>query len=137
MADGALAQERPRIWDIALWGGQLVLAGLFISSGLKRAFMPITELQQGNLNWADPSMGWWLHVTGYGLLLAALALVMPPLIRQGEKLVPATAALMALVMVISFASHLIKESAPWMATDLAIGALCGFVAWGRVYKVPY
>jgi hypothetical protein len=44
---------------------------------------------------------------------------------------------MALVMVITLASHIVRKQSEWALVDLIVGALCGFVAWGRVYKIRY
>jgi hypothetical protein len=138
MANATVRDEAAlRRWDLGLWAAQAALAALFTVSGAMRAFLPPEQLARGHLSWADSGNWWWLQVSGWGLLLAALALVLPPVMGMAERLVPATATFMALVMVITFASHIVREQSGWALVDLIVGGLCGFVAWGRVYKIRY
>ncbi len=110
---------------------------MFGVAGAIRAFVPLEQLKQGRLLWADASNEWWLRGSGWGLMFIAVALLLPPLLKLGEKLVPAVAAFMALACVVSIASHVIRGMGARFAEDAFIGALCAFVAWGRVYKIRY
>lgn len=125
-----------RAWNITLWISQACLAWLLGMAGVLRAFLPLSSLQE-RLPWADPAASGWVRFTGVVLICAAAALVLPPLLRLGQKLVPATALAMALAMVVSVASHLIRNRPGLLIIDLTIGALCVIVAWGRTQKVPY
>jgi len=137
MATQTLIGAPARNWDGALWVVQAGLAGMFGVAGGVRAFAPIEALRDGRLFWADPSNEWWLRGSGWGLMFIAVALLLPPLLKLGERLVPAVAAFMALACIVSLASHLIHNMAHRVAEDVFIGGLCAFVAWGRVFKIRY
>jgi hypothetical protein len=137
MATQTLSGASERTWDGALWVVQAGLAGMFSVAGAIRAFVPIDQLKEGRLLWADASNEWWLRGSGYALMFAAVALVLPPLLKVAEKLVPAVAVAMALSAVVTMASHVVRGMGARLAEDVFIAALCVFVAWGRVYKIRY
>mgnify|MGYP001187259639 CR=1 FL=1 len=134
MATEAVEQPGSRLWDAGLWVAQVGLSALFAVTGALRAFPPLTE---GSANWAIESHTWLFRLGGFGLLLVAIALVMPPLVGVGQRLVPATATFMALTMAVAAAPHFIRGAGTSAALHLLVGAVCAFVVWGRVYKVRY
>jgi hypothetical protein len=121
---------------MAVWVGQAALAALLAVNGAMRLFLPL-ETMRARLPWVDPSNDWWLRGTGLALLCGAAALVLPPLMKLSLRLVPATAIFMAVVMVVTAASHAIRARPGKLLVDLAVFALCVFVTWGRTRKVPY
>lgn len=131
-----LPKEDVRTWNVTLWISQLALAWTFGVIGVVRAFAPIGNLQR-NIPWADASNDVILRVTGYALMFVAAALIVPGLIRVGEKLVPATALAMAIVLAVTTASHLIRHMRTNLLVDVVLLAGCAFVAWGRARKLPF
>ncbi|MBL8952059.1 MAG: hypothetical protein JNK82_14845 [Myxococcaceae bacterium] len=134
MATQTLTAGSERGWDGVLWVVQAGLAGMFGVAGTVRAFEPISSLREGRLHWADASNEWWLRGSGYALMFVALALLLPGLIKLGERLVPMVATAMTLACVVSLAGHLIHRMPERIVEDVFIAATCGFVAWGRVFK---
>jgi putative oxidoreductase len=125
-----------RAWNITLWISQICLAWLLAMDGVVRLWLPMDALRE-RLPWVNPYTNDWVRFTGWALLCAAVALVLPPLLRLGEKLVPATAMAMALVMIITAAQHLIRGRPQMVAIDACIFAMCVLVAWGRTKRVPF
>lgn len=137
MATQALYAPRSeeRVWNITLWISQFALAWIFGIVGVVRAFAPMHTLQ-ARLNWADPGNDWFLRGTGYALICVAFALVLPAVLDIGQRLVPATAIAMAIVMAVVAASHIIRHQPGMLAMDVMIGIGCAFVAWGRGRRLP-
>ena len=119
-----------------LWIAQASLAWLFGVVGIVRAFAPMERLEE-NITWAGAPNEWIIRGTGYALIAVALALVVPPLARIGQRLVPATALFMAIAMAVVTASHLIRHLRANLLIDVAVFIGCVFVAWGRARKIPY
>jgi putative oxidoreductase len=138
MATFAIARPKRETgpWNIAVWAGQASLAALLVANGIMRTFLPLHYMQE-RLPWVDATNDWWLRTTGFALLCAAAALLLPPVLKLSLRLVPATAIFMAMVMVVTAASHIIRGRPVRLAGDLAVIALCVFVTWGRTRKVPY
>src|SRR5207302_5830098 len=94
-----------RAWNVTLWISQLSLAWLLTMVGVVRLWLPVDALRE-RLPWADASNADWVRFSGWCLLGAALALVLPPLMGMAQRLVPATAMAMMLAMIVSAASHI-------------------------------
>lgn len=137
MATQALSAPRndARTWNVTLWISQFSLAWLFGVVGVVRAFAPLERIQQ-NIPWAEGSNDWIVRGSGFALIAVAAALIVPAIIRVGEKLVPATALAMAIIMAVVIASHLIRHMRMNLLVDVVVFVGCVFVAWGRARKLP-
>jgi hypothetical protein len=130
------SRSERRAWNLAVWVAQACLASILATDGVMRLWLPLDRLQ-ARLAWPDPGSEWWVRFSGFALVCAASALLLPPLMHMATRLVPATAIFMVLVMIVAFASHAIRGRAKLLAVDVLLAALCVFVAWGRTVKVPH
>jgi uncharacterized membrane protein YphA (DoxX/SURF4 family) len=118
--------------NVALWIVQVLLAALFVFSGVMKFVMPIEEMTK-----QMPSMpGWFLRFIGLAELLGGLGLVLPGLVRVAPSLTPLAAA--GLVVIMLGATVVSAMIGPvWMALmPLVVGVLAAFVAYGRWRVVP-
>lgn len=122
--------------DTALWILQVLLALGFLGAGLNHA----TQRDK-----ASGRMAWMLAVpkplmTTIGILelAGAAGLVLPPVTGIALWLTPLAAALLALVMVFAAVFHLRRAGEGMNAVmNVVLGALAGFVAYGRLVLAPY
>ena len=113
--------------NVALWIVQILLAALFVFSGVMKFVMPIEEMTK-----QMPSLpGWFLRFIGVAELLGGLGLVLPGLFRVAPHLTPLAAAGLVIIMIgATVISALIGPI--WMALmPLVVGVLAAFVAYGR------
>jgi hypothetical protein len=133
----AVAREPElRALNFSLWVAQGFLALVFGVDGAIRYWYPLSELQE-RLPWIDVRTEWWVRLTGAALMLVALSLVLPPLLRVGERLVPAVACFMTIAMVVTAASHITRGMPVLLAVDVVYALLCGLVTWGRARALPH
>ena len=122
--------------DTALWILQIVLALGFVAAGLNH----ITGRDK-----ASGRMAWMLDVpkpllTTIGILEIAggAGLILPPATGIALWLTPLAAALLALVMVLAAGFHLRRDGEGRnAATNLVLGGMAAFVAYGRLVLAPY
>jgi hypothetical protein len=119
--------------NIALWIGQIILAGLFAVSGYAKSTMPREKLASTGQTGAAAIPLPLVRFTATMELLAAIGLILP----QATGIVPdltAAAALGLCVVMIGAASIHIRLHEPQnVAANAAIFALCVFVGAGRLF----
>lgn len=122
--------------DIVLWILQILLALGFLAAGINHA----TQRDR-----ASGRMAWMLAVpkplmTTIGILeiAGAAGLVLPHATGIAPWLTPLAAALLALVMVFATVFHLRRPGEGMnIVTNLVLGALAAFVAYGRLVLEPF
>lgn len=117
--------------DLALWIATVVLAAVALLGGTSKTFVPKARL--------DAMEGSWTGVTGPGPvkalgvleLLAAVGLVLPPLVGVAPVLVPITATCWAVLMVGAMVTHGRLGQPRLVALTGGYLLVAVFVAWGR------
>jgi hypothetical protein len=122
-----------RLLNVSLWIAQALLAIVFTLGGLARLLLPLYDLSE-HLGWATEGNLLWVRWQGVAMLVIALGLMFPRPIR---RLVPGTAVIVALIMVVLTASHIIKSQAGLLVLDAWLAGLAVFVAWGRSKRLPF
>jgi putative oxidoreductase len=120
---------------IALWIGQVLLFLAFGISGWMKLTMPIPELA-ANAAWVADIPVWMVRFIGAAELAGAVGVLLPALTRIVPVLTPLAAAALALVMLLAILFHLVRGEPMGMAITFALGALAGFVGWGRFRLAP-
>jgi uncharacterized membrane protein YphA (DoxX/SURF4 family) len=117
--------------NLLLWIVQGLLAALFVFAGGMKLVVPI-EAMTG----AVPLPGPFLRFIGVAESLGGLGLVLPGLLRIREDLTPLAAAGLVIIMVgATFVTLL--SGGTWSALfPLAVGLLCGWVAYARTAARP-
>ena len=116
--------RRPAL-NYALWIAQVLLAALFLFSGVMKFVMPVAEMtKQSSLP------GWFFWFIGVCEILGAIGLILPSLLRIKPGLTPLAAAGLVVIMigatVISASGGIKMALAPFVALLLS-----AFVAYGR------
>lgn len=124
-----------KIWSVALWVVQVLLAAAFGTAGVMKTTMPIHELAQ-NLVWPGALPPALVRFIGASELAAAIGLILPAATRIRPVLTPLAAAGLVVVMVLASVFHLSRGEAQALPMNLTFGALAAFVAWGRFRKAP-
>lgn len=116
--------------NIALWVVQILLALLFIFSGVSKFLMPADEMAQNMPPFL--SVG-FIYFIGVCEFLGGIGLVVPWLTKIRPGLTPLAAALLFIIMI--GATVITAMGQPALALIPAVvGLLCAFVAWGRRAK---
>jgi uncharacterized membrane protein YphA (DoxX/SURF4 family) len=111
--------------NYTLWIAQVLLAALFLFSGVMKFVMPVAEMtKQSSLP------GWFFWFIGVCEILGAIGLILPSLLRIKPGLTPLAAAGLAIIMigatVITAPGGIKTALVPFVA-----GLLAAFVAYGR------
>jgi uncharacterized membrane protein YphA (DoxX/SURF4 family) len=121
--------------NIALWIAQVLVAVLFMMSGVMKTFMPIEELMK-NVPWAADVPTALVRFIGASELAGALGVILPAATRIKPMLTPLAAAGITTIMVLACAFHGVRGETAGMITNVVLGLPAAFVAWGRFRKVP-
>jgi uncharacterized membrane protein YphA (DoxX/SURF4 family) len=129
--------------NIALWVVQVVLAALFLVSGLLKGSRSKERLVASGQTGVAPFPLGVIRLTAYAELLAAVGLILPRLTGVAPVLTPLAAGGLAVVMIGAMLSHgtLLRRDraagrgnreARNVAANVVILALCVFVVVGRL-----
>jgi len=111
--------------NVALWILQVLLALLFMFSGVMKFVMSVEEMTK---QIAMP--GWLLHFIGVCEIIGGLGLILPGIFRIQTWLTPLAAAGLFIIMI--GATIISFQLGPATAVvPLVAGVLCAMVAYGR------
>jgi uncharacterized membrane protein YphA (DoxX/SURF4 family) len=116
--------------NTVLWVVQVLLAALFVFSGIMKFVMPVEVMTKGS-----SLPGWFFHFIGVAEFLGGIGLIVPWLTRIAPKLTPIAAAGLLIIMIgattITASAGLATAAVPFVA-----GLLCLFVAYSRWKDAP-
>jgi uncharacterized membrane protein YphA (DoxX/SURF4 family) len=129
--------------NIALWVAQILLAAVFLGSGLVKSIQPKDKLIATGQTGVAPFPLPVIRLTAFAEMLAAVGIVLPWLTGIAPVLTPAAAVGLVIVMIGAVASHsaLLRadrtagrgnREARNVAANLILMALCVFVVVGRL-----
>lgn len=124
--------KRSTLLHITLWIVQVLLAAMFLGVGLMKTATPIDELAKTLPLAGD--MPTLTRFIGAVEILGGLGLILPAALRVKPKITAVAAAGLALIMIFALIFHLSRGEMPAIGTNIALGAMAGFVAWGRATK---
>jgi len=113
--------------NVALWIVQVLLALLFVFSGVVKFVMPVAKMQEGGVKLP----GAFLHFIGVAELLGGLGLILPGLLRIRRGLTPLAAAGLLIIMIGATVVTLMGGGGATALIPLAVAMLLAFVAHGR------
>lgn len=121
--------------NTAIWVAQIILALVFIGSGLSKLVQPYEKLaaQMGYVNDFTPDA-----IRGIGSLevLGAIGIVAPALTGILPWLTPLAAGGLVVIMGGAISTHLRRKELPMILFNLVLLALAMFVVYGRLVAVP-
>jgi uncharacterized membrane protein YphA (DoxX/SURF4 family) len=116
----------------ALWILQVLLAAVFLFSGLLKLLVPVDQMQQ-----QLPLPAALIYLIGTLETLGALGLLLPALLRIRPSLTPFAAACLALLMACAtILTPLLGDPIASASLPLVLGILAAFVAYGRTRRAP-
>ena len=125
------SQKKSKTLNIILWIVQVILAILFIGTGIFKLMTLIPKLAE-MWPWAGeyPNL---LRLTGIIDLLGGIGVVLPMLTRIKPRLTSLAALGCALLMISAIIFHFSRGEGGNTPFNFVVLGLAGFVAWGRKY----
>lgn len=122
--------------NLALWVAAGLLAAAFLAAGLTKLLRPKAKLQPV-MGWTEDFSQTTIRFIATMEVLGALGLILPAITGIAEVLVPIAALGLAAVMVGAIITHLRRGEAQIAVVNVVLLALALFVAWGRLFSVPF
>jgi uncharacterized membrane protein YphA (DoxX/SURF4 family) len=116
----------------ALWTIQVLLALLFIFSGVMKFVIPVETMTKDT-----PMSGLFVHFIGVCEILGGLGLVLPGLFRIKTWLTPLAASCLVVIMIGAVVITFRMGGVPKAVVPFVTGLLLVFVAYGRWRLVPH
>ena len=113
--------------NYALWTMQVLLALLFIFSGVMKFLMPVAKMQEGPIKLPMS----FLYFIGVAEILGGLGLILPGMLRIKRNLTPLAAGGLLVIMIGATVVTAVGGFSPTVLVPLVIGALLAIVANGR------
>lgn len=121
---------------LALWLVQALLALVYLGAGAAKLTQPLDQLLANGMTFVASTPGLLVRFIGASEVLGALGLILPAATRRLPQLTGVAAAALATVMVLAVGVHLALGEVGGAVPALLLGALAGFVAWGRLVRAP-
>ena len=117
--------------NATLWTAQILLALIFLLTGMPKLVMPIAELTK-----QMPGTAWFIRPLGVAEVLGAIGVTLPWLLGVWPALTPLAAAGLIIIM-IGATVFSVKMGAGVLALiPVVVGFLAVFVAYGRWRLTP-
>lgn len=125
-----------RNWNLAIWGGQIALSGLYLMAAYMKGMMPIADLAAMGMAWAPGAPVWLVRGIALVEFLGALGVILPAATRIMPHLTVWAAAGLLAIQALAIPFHLIRGEFAALPFNLIYVALAVFVLWGRARKAP-
>jgi hypothetical protein len=117
--------------ETTLWILQVLLAAIFLATGLTKLTQPRTKMAAGPMRWAADVTDGQFRLLGALEVLGAAGLIVPAALGIGSILAPLAAVGLVLVMIGAIATHLRFDEANRLAVPIVVLAVALFVAIER------
>ncbi len=117
--------------NVLLWILAGVLAAAFLAAGAMKLLQPKEKLAAAGMGWTEDVSAGTIKLIGGLEVLAAVGLIVPPLLGVLSVLAPLAASGLVLLMIGAAATHARRKEAPLIAVNLVLLILAVVVAWGR------
>jgi uncharacterized membrane protein YphA (DoxX/SURF4 family) len=118
--------------SVALWIAAGLLALVFAGAGAMKLSQPKSKLVANpNLGWTEDFSEGMIKMIGGLEVLAAIGLVVTPLLGLGSVLAPLAALGLTLLMIGAVITHVRRKETQPLAINIVLLLLAVFVAWGR------
>ncbi len=122
--------------SITLWIIQVLLALAFLVAGMTRLTQPIEKLA-AQMGWVRDFRPSTVRLIGALEVLAALGLILPPIVDVLPWLAPLAAIGLVVLMIGAAATHLRRKETSVIAANVVLLGLAVFVAVGRLAVAPF
>lgn len=123
-------------WNIALWVGQVLLAGVYVMAGFMKVSQPIDALVASGLTYASDYPELLTRFVGTMEILGAIGIILPAATRILPALTLLAAVGFSVIQVLAFGLHTMRGEYGVLPVNIVLLALSLFVVWGRMRKVP-
>jgi len=123
-------------WNIAIWGGQIALAGLYLMAAYMKGLMPIADLAAMGLTWAPGAPVALVRGIAFVEFLGAVGVILPAATRIMPQLTVWAAAGLLAIQALAIPFHVIRGEFDVLGFNLLYVVLAVFVLWGRTRKSP-
>jgi uncharacterized membrane protein YphA (DoxX/SURF4 family) len=123
--------------NIALWIAGGLLALVFAAAGFMKLTQPKEKLAGSGMGWVNDFSAGAVKMIGALEVLAAVGLILPPLVNIAPVLAPLAAAGLAVMMVGAMITHGRRKEAQSIAVNVVLLVLALFVAVGRFAWAPF
>jgi uncharacterized membrane protein YphA (DoxX/SURF4 family) len=120
---------------IGLWVAQVLLALGFGLGGFFKLTGPIDVLTE-KMVWPGAVPSPLVRFIGGSELLGAIGLILPAATRIRPGLTPLAASGLVVIMILAMIFHISRGEMGALPTNIFLGGLAAFVAWGRLRKAP-
>jgi len=117
--------------NVFLWIVAVVLAVAFAAAGTMKLVKSKPELAEQGMGWVENFSPTQIKLIGALEVLAAVGLVVPPLVGLAPVLAPLAALGLVLLMAGAIATHARRRETPMIVVNLVLLALAAVVVWGR------
>lgn len=122
--------------NVALWVVAGVLAVAFLMAGSMKALRAKADLV-GSMAWVEDFSQTQVKLIGTAEILAAIGLVVPPLVDIAPWLTPLAALGLVLLMAGAAVTHIRRKELQMLPINSVLLLLAAFVAWGRFGPHPF
>jgi uncharacterized membrane protein YphA (DoxX/SURF4 family) len=114
--------------DTALWIVQVLLAAIFLVTGITKLTQPRLKMAAGPMRWAADVSDAQFRAIGLVEVLGAIGLIVPAALGVASLLTPLAAVGLVLTMVGAIRTHVRYEESERLAVPSVVLALALFVA---------
>lgn len=126
--------KRSALLHVMLWIVQALLAAMFLGVGYMKAATPLAELS--NTIPLAKDLPVLIRFIGVAEIAAGLGLILPAALRIQPRLTAVAGAGIAVIMLLALIFHMLRGELSAIGTNILLGALALFVAWGRSVRSP-
>lgn len=117
--------------NVVLWVIAGLLALAFLAAGAMKLAQPKEKLAASGMEWVDGFAPGAIKAIGALEVLAAVGLVVPPLVGVAPVLAPLAALGLVAMMVGAAITHARRGETQMIVVNVVLGLLAAVVAWGR------
>lgn len=117
--------------NVVLWIVAGLLALVFLAAGGMKMMQPKEKLAASGLGWTEDFGAGTVKLIGLLEVLAAVGLILPPLVKIAPVLAPLAAVGLILLMIGAAITHVRRQESPMVVVNLVLLILAAVVVWGR------
>lgn len=117
--------------NVVLWIIAIVLAVVFLGSGLAKITRPKDALAASNMGFVEDFSPGTIKAIGVAEVLAAIGLILPGITGIAPILVPLAASGLVLLMIGAIITHVRRKELPMVIGNVVLLILAAIEAWGR------
>ena len=117
--------------NVVLWIVAGLLALAFLAAGGMKLTQSKEKLAASGMGWTEDFSAGMIKAIGGLEVLAAIGLILPPLLKIAPVLAPLAALGLILLMIGAAITHARRKETPMIAINAVLLVLAVVVAWGR------